>query len=287
MVDLAEQDEMSMSLISGQAGGPATAVDARIQSMQSQMDDLLLKYTDNHPDVIELRRLIASLEEQRKEEQKLLAEAGPGTSSNPVVQQMKMLLAETDAQIASMNVRVQEYQRRVDELKNRVDTVPQIEAELKRLNRDYEVNKRNYEELLKRREAASITEKAEVSGDDIKFKVIDPPRVPLSPAGPDRLLFMSLVMLGSLCLGLGVAFLLSQIRPTFDDTKSMKDITGIPVLGVVSMVRTDEYVSRRRMAIAGFTAAWLMLLVVYGGVALVEILDLDMVAKVASKMGLG
>ncbi len=287
MSDIAEQDEMSMGLFSGQVGGPTSAIDARIQSMQSQMDELLLRYTENHPDVIELKRLIAGLEEQRKEEQKLLAEAGPGSSTNPVVQQMKMMLAETDAQIASMNARVQEYQRRVDDLKNRVDTVPQIEAELKRLNRDYEVNKRNYEELLKRRESASISEKAEVRGDDIKFKVIDPPRSPLSPSGPDRLLFMSLVMLGSLALGLGAAFLLSQIRPTFDDTKSMKDITGIPVLGVVSMVRTDEYMSKRRVAIAAFTSAWLMLLAVYGGVAMVEILDLDVVAMVASKMGLG
>lgn len=286
MTDLESQEELSMGLYSG-ATGPTSAVDSRIQSLQTQMDEMLLRYTENHPDVIELQRLISSLEEQRKEEQKMLAEAGPAASSNPMVQQMRMLLSETDAQIASMNARVKEYSRRVDELKNLVDTVPQIEAELTRLNRDYEVNKRNYEELLKRREAASISEKAEVRGDDIKFKVIDPPRVPLSPSGPDRLLFMSLVLLGSLAVGVGVAFLLSQIRPTFDDTKSMKDITGIPVLGVVSMVRTDEYVNKRRMAIVAFTSAWLMLLAVYGGVAVMEIMDLDVMAKVASTMGLG
>lgn len=287
MADLEEQEEFSMGLFSAPSSGPTSAVDARLQTMQTQMDEMLLRYTENHPDVIELGRLMEELEQQRLEEQKLMAEVAPDSTSNPMLQQMKMLLADTDGQIASMEVRVTEYRRRVDELKNLVDTVPQIEAELKRLDRDYAVNKRNYEELLKRREAASMSEKAEVRGDDIKFKVIDPPRVPLSPAGPDRLLFMSLVTGAGLALGLGVAFLLSQIRPTFDDTKLMKDVTGIPVLGVVSMVRTAEYMSKRRMAIAGFTAACLMLLVAYGGVAVIEIYDLDVVAKVSSRIGIG
>jgi hypothetical protein len=186
-----------------------------------------------------------------------------------------------------MNVRVQEFQRRADHLKNLVDTVPQVEAELKRLNRDYEVNKRNHEELLLRREAASMSERADVRGDDVKFRVIDPPRVPLSPSGPDRLLYMSLLLLGSLLAGVGAALALSLVRPTFDDTKSMKDITGIPVLGVISMVRTDEYNSKRRVAIVAFTSAWLILLVAYGGVAMVEIMDLKPVAEITTRMGLG
>lgn len=288
IVDLEDTEDSSMSLYSGAAGGMMpTAVDGRLQHLRSQMDELLLRFTENHPDVIELRRLIASLEEQQKEEQRLQAELTPASSTNPMIQQMKMQLAEADAQIAAMNVRVQEYQRRVDHLKNLVDTVPQVEAELKRLNRDYEVNKRNHEELLLRREAASMSERAEVRGDDVKFRVIDPPRVPLSPSGPDRLLLMSLVLVSALGAGIGLAFVLSLVRPTFDDTKSMKDITGIPVLGVISMVRTDEYTSNRRVTIAAFTAAWLMLLVAYGGVAIVEIMDLDLMAEITTRMRLG
>jgi polysaccharide chain length determinant protein (PEP-CTERM system associated) len=285
--DLQDREDSSMSLYSGSVGGTPTAVDGRLQNLRSQMDELLLRFTDKHPDVIEMRRLIASLESQRREEQRLQAEIAPASMSNPMLQQMNMQLGETDAQIASMNVRVQEFQRRADHLKNLVDTVPQVEAELKRLNRDYEVNKRNHEELLLRREAASMSERADVRGDDVKFRVIDPPRVPLSPSGPDRLLYMSLVLLGSLLAGVGAAFALSLVRPTFDDTKSMKDITGIPVLGVISMVRTDEYNSKRRVAIVAFTSAWLILLVAYGGVAVVEIMDLKPVAEITTRMGLG
>jgi polysaccharide chain length determinant protein (PEP-CTERM system associated) len=287
LASLKEGDGASMGFSPASAGAFPSALDSRIQNIQSQMDEMLLKYTENHPDVIEMRRLMETLEEQRREEQELQADAPAGPTSNPMLQQMTMLLAETDAQIASMNVRVQEFQRRVDELKNMVDTVPQVEAELQRLNRDYEVNKRNYNELLQRREAASISEQADVRGDGTKFRVIDPPRVPLSPSGPDRLLFMSLVLLVSLGAGIGAAFLLSMVRPTFDDTKLMKDVTGLPVLGVISMVRTDEYLAKRRMAIVAFTSVWLLLLVAYGGVAAVEIMGIDFIAQVASRVGLG
>lgn len=282
-----EREDTSMSLFPGSGAAFPSAIETRIQNIQSQLDEMRLKFTENHPDVIETRRLIRSLERQREEEFKQQAEMSSGTSSNPMLQQMEMMMAETDSQIASMQARVQEYQRRVDELKNLVDTVPQVEAELQRLNRDYEVNRRNYNELLQRREAASISESADVRGDGSKFRVIDPPRVPLSPSGPDRLLFMTIVMLGSLAVGVGSAFLLSLVRPTFDDTKSMKDITGLPVLGVISMVRTDEYTNGRRVAIVAFTSSWLLLLAAYGGVAMIEIMDLDLMAKVTSRMGLG
>ena len=287
LADLQDMEDTSMSLFSASSSGGVTSVDGRLQSLRAQMDELLLRFTENHPDVIEMRRLIASLEAQRRTELRQQSQAAPHASSNPMLQQMQMQLAETDAQIASMNVRVEEFQRRVDHLKNLVDTVPQVEAELKRLNRDYEVNKRNHEELLLRREAASMSESVEVRGDDVRFRVVDPPRVPLNPSGPDRLLFMSLVLLASLAAGGGVALLLSLVRPTFDDTKAMKDITGIPVLGVVSMVRTEEYMNKRRMAVIAFTAAGLALLAAYGGVAMVEIMDLDLVAKVSTRMGLG
>lgn len=287
VADFQGREESAADLFPGGMDGFPSALEARIQNLNSQLDEMLLRYTENHPDVIETRRLIESLEEQRKEELKLQSEISPASSSNPMLQQMEMMLAETDAQIASMKVRVEEYQRRVDELKNMVDTVPQVEAELQRLNRDYEVNRYNFNELLQRREAASISESADVRGDGTQFRVIDPPRVPLSPSGPDRLLFMTIAMLGSLVVGAGSALLLSLVRPTFDDTKSMKDITGLPVLGVISMVRTDDYMQKRRMAIVAFTSSWLLLLATYGGVAMIEIMDLDLMAKVSSQVRFG
>ena len=63
---------------------------------------------------------------------------------------------------------------------------------------DYDVNKRNYEALLSRHESATISEQAGMAGDDVKFRVVDPPRVPLLPSAPNRLMLMSMVFFGGI-----------------------------------------------------------------------------------------
>lgn len=270
--DLEDED---MSLLPYSDTGATTATDARIQSLQTQLDELLLRFTDKHPDVIELRRLIDNLKEQRKQE--AAASAGVAQQSNPLNRQLQMMLAETESQQASIKVRVNEYEQRVEKLKELVDTVPKVEAELKKLNRDYAVHKENYETLLSRREQANISEQVEISADDVKFRVVEPPRVPLSPSGPPRMLYMSAVLLGGLAVGSVVAFVMYQIRPTFDDAKTLKEITGLPVFGSVSMIYTDAYLKRRRVAMVTFSAVGVGLLLAYGLVVGIEMLDLDII----------
>ncbi len=268
-----EDDESSLGIYQDTSGA-GSAIDARIQSLQSRLDELLLRFTEQHPDVIETRRLIENLEKKRDAEAMERAETAP--PSNPLYQQMQMVLTETEAQIASMRARVSEYEARVRKLQEMVDTVPKVEAELQRLNRDYAVHKKNYEQLLARREQASISEQAEISADDVKFRVVEPPRVPLAPSGPNRILLMTFALLGALAAGAAVAFVLSQIRPTFDDSRQLKEVTGLPVFGTVSMVYTDQIRRRRRLALASFAVAVMGLFLLYGAFMVVELLDLDL-----------
>lgn len=271
-----EDDEMSLGIYNDTSGA-TSAIDARIQTLQARLDELLLRFTEQHPDVIETRRLIENLEKKRDAEAMEMAETAPPT--NPLYQQMQMVLTETEAQIASMRARVSEYEERVRKLQEMVDTVPKVEAELQRLNRDYAVHKKNYEQLLARREQASISEQAEISADDVKFRVVEPPRVPLAPSGPNRILLMSFALLGALGAGLAVAFVLYQIRPTFDDSRQLKEITGLPVFGTVSMVYTDQIRRKRKLALASFGVAVAGLFVLYGVFMAVEFLDLDLLRQ--------
>ncbi len=79
--------------------------------------------------------------------------------------------------------------------------VAEGEAELARLNRDYEVNKRNYDTLVQRLESARISESAEQSADNLKFRVIEPPIVPDKPGGPKRLEMNVMVLIAALGAG--------------------------------------------------------------------------------------
>lgn len=254
-----------------------TALDGRIQSLQTRLDDLLLKYTNNHPDVISIRRTIADLEIKKKEELEQIKQSVAADLSaahaNPVYQQIKISLGETEATVASLGVRVQQFRAKITHLKNAVDTIPKIEAALKNMNRDYNINKKNYETLLARRESAKISQDAGRTSDSVKFRVVDPPHVPSSPAAPNRPLLASAVLVGGLLAGLAFALFMSQVRPTYDGARMVTHELSLPVLGSVSRVWTGKARIKRRMEVAAFGAGGLMLITVFGAYMAYQLLS--------------
>ena len=245
----------------------------RINDMQSRLDNLLLSYTEEHPDVVSVRRVLKELEEQKQKELELLKKqetatpkglANTSLETNPVYQEMKIALGKAEANVAGLSTLVSDRKRQVEKLRTMVDTVPEIEAELARLNRGYETNKSNYEELVSRRESARIADEAEQSADNVKFKVIDPPRVPLEPAAPNRLLFSTVVLGGGILAGIVFAFFLTQIRPTFDDYRTVQQVARVPVIGQISLVRDARSKLKNRIEMISFTLVLMTLVAMYG-----------------------
>jgi len=225
-------------------------IDARIASLEKNLDGLLQRFTEQHPDVVGARRVIEQLKAQKQEE--IAARAAEPSSgygdvnSNPVFQQMKLALAESEARVASLQARVAEYQGRVKQLRESAELLPKVEAELAQLNRDYEVNKRNYETLVARRESANMSVEMESTSGMAEFRLIDPPNVPLKPSAPNRTVLMPLAGLAALGVGLALTFLLSQLRPTFLDGRDLREVTGLPLLGTVSATDDPKRKRRRR-----------------------------------------
>jgi polysaccharide chain length determinant protein (PEP-CTERM system associated) len=282
-----EDDEDSYLMFSELQPGTGSALDTRIQELYERMDDLLIKFTERHPDVVEIKQLVATLEQKRKEERELMDEMDVGPIDNPAYQQLKMQLAQTEATVASMRSRVSEYQRRVVHLQEMVDTIPQVEAELKQLNRDYDVHQKNYKTLLSRRESVNISEQAELSGDQLKFRVVDPPRVPLQPSAPNRPLLMTGILMLSIIAGVLLALLLFLLRPTFDSTRTVMEVLGRPVLGGVSMIHNPEWSSKHRHALLAFGLAGVGLLSLYVGVLAVDGLTTDVAGIQKAIVGRG
>jgi polysaccharide chain length determinant protein (PEP-CTERM system associated) len=270
-----EDDEDSYLLYSEIQPEMGTALDMRIQNLQERTDELLLRFTEKHPDVVEISRLIDELELKRDEDHVLMDEMDLGPTDSPAYQQLKMQLVQAEANVASMTARVEEYERRVVVLQEKVDSVPKIEAELKQLDRDYNIYQSNYQALLSRRESANIAEQAELSGDQLKFRVVDPPRVPLNPSSPNRPLLMTAVLIGSLVIGIVLAFFFYILRPTFDNAREIMEVLGRPVLGGISMIHNHEWSVRNKRALIAYSVAGVGLLLAYGGVLTVSGLDMN------------
>lgn len=255
------------------AAGPANSeTDSRIQALEKQMDQLRLQYTDLHPDIQSTKRLIEKLQAQKKIEiAQRKADPVGSRIQNPVYQQLTIAIAEADASVSALGARVSEYQRRFGELRNASNMIPQVEQEYTQLTRDYEVYRQNYDALLKRRESVTMSGEVESKTDTVDFRVIDPPFVPSQPAWPNRPLLLSLVTLAGLIAGVAVAFLLSQLRRTVTDRRVLRELTGLPLLGAVSRVETDETRRRKRKGLLTYLAALGSLIAAYGAVMVVQL----------------
>ena len=117
---------------------------------------------------------------------------------------------------------------------SKIHILPEIEAELTSLNRDYGITKTKYEQLLNRKETAQLAQQAGETTNPIQFRVIDPPRAPTEPAGPKRVLFLIGATIFGLGVGVALSFLFSQINPVVLSSSQVSKETGIPVFGIVS-----------------------------------------------------
>lgn len=151
---------------------------------------------------------------------------------------------------------------------------PQLEAELAQLNRDYELDKRNYEQLVSRRDSAELSGDLDTAGSMADFRLIDPPRSSSKPVAPNRLMLLPLGLVLALASGLFVAFAASQVQPVFFDSKTLRDITDLPVLGTVSLIPNEARRQKERSSLRRFYAATAGLVLAYGlGIGLLVFLS--------------
>ena len=252
-----------------QAGEPVAVstpeIDARIDGQKRNLDSLLQRYTDQHPDVLGTRRLISDLEEQKRKEvaelqrraaaQPAPSTAGGGANENLAIQELNRMLATAEVQAASIQARVEEYSGRYAQARESLKTAPQIEAEAAQLNRDYAITKKNYEDLVARRQSAVMSGELDVASGVAEFRLIDPPRVAPKPVSPNRLILLPGVLVAALAMGVFFAFGASQLRPTFSDAEELRLKTGLPLLGAVTALTTNEDRRQERISLFRFVSA--------------------------------
>ena len=242
-------------------------IDSRIDALRRNLDALLQRYTEQHPDVASTKRLIKDLEEQKRKElielRKAAAAAAAAAppvgstsaSTNLAAQELNRLLATAEVQVASLKARVSEYQARYSAARASLKTAPQIEAEAAQLNRDYAIVKKNYEDLVGRKQSAVMSGELDVASGVADFRLIDPPRVTPKPVSPNRLALLPAALIAAIIAGVAVALVASQLRPVFSDPNELRTKTGLPILGVISMSLSDGERRQERRGMIQFYGA--------------------------------
>ena len=286
-----ESGPIAMTTAQAAAAG-MTAVRNPVAEAEDQLRNMLLRNTENHPDVIAHRKLIASLKTEEAKNAAAVAVANAKTAAaasasatpapaapdlnllkrslpNPVYDQLKVKLIEGNTQIVSLQRQRDESLRYRDKLEKMQREQPGLIAEYQNTDRDYGVLRKNYEELLSRLQSANIAQAADTQADKVKLQVIDPPEIPRLPVAPNRLLLISGVLLAGLGAGTGVTVLFGQMDRSFSTVDDLRTL-GLPVLGGISVLGMAP-LRQRMMTVLRFGFAVAILVGVYGGL-IVQIL---------------
>ena len=244
------------------------STETRLAQAKRNLADLQLMYTDKHPDIIAAKRSVAELQAEVNADKK-----GNGTGedkvqiSNPAYEQLRLKLVDADAVLPALKSRLDKAIADYGRAKSLSGDVPGIEAKAQDLDRDYDVIKTNYDELVKRREATNLSQAADDRADRTQFRIIDPPQVPVFPSFPNRILLFSLATLFGIGAGLAAPIALERIHPTFGSTSSLRQL-GIPVVGTVTLAPSTRGAGVM-LANGVFVTAMGSLLLVYAGLMFV------------------
>lgn len=184
--------------------------------------------------------------------------------ANPIYGDLKLKVVDTDSLIASLQRQITEGTVERDKLQDIARGAPGLQAEFLNLNRDYDVLRRNYDDLSARREALRISTAAEVNGDKVKVQIIDPPLVPQNPIAPKRILLLSGVLFAGIASGIALAVLLAQMDQSFHTIDDLRSL-GYPVVGGVSMIAASVPLMRQAAGLATFAIALAVPAVAYAG----------------------
>lgn len=283
--------QSAASQVGGQSNSIETEYDERIENLEQQLDSLLIRYTGRHPDVIETQNMLTQLKKLRQDKlegyRKRLSESnfdGTENIQGKVGEELLISMQQYKNELASLAVRKKSYSDKIDSLQQKMDLIPQIEAQMSGLNRDYDITKSKYDELLSRRESMQMSKEADLQSDDVQFRVIEPARLPLGPSGPPRVLLNVVVLIFGLAVGVFVAFVNSQVSPIVVTGSQLTRVTGFPVLGKISHV---DYKKLRQQAARKLLVFWGMnalLLVGFCGFTLMAILGFRLDSEFISSL---
>jgi len=254
-----------------------TRYDDRIAALEEELDRLTLRFTDQHPDVVETKALLSQLVKSRDEEiEEFLADYEDDDGSfNEINQDIQLEVSKLEGLLASTKVKEKATVVKIEELESKIDLIPQIEAELTALNRDYDVTKTKYLELLNRKETADLSRRAEVSAEELKFRVIEPPSLPLLPSNTIRPVFLTAVLVIGFGVGTAFAFLLSQMSPMLFRAEQLQSEIPYPIIGIVTHLGKSEIMKKRKKKVIVFALSSSLLVLTYVTLVLIDLLQID------------
>ena len=262
---------------------PAQPLLVKLNEKQAILADLSRRYTSEYPEVVRVRREIEQLEKEviaartSAATTATLRPAGSKVLSRQVTprDQVVGLHAQVKAaelEISTLKGELKETEKSISNVQLKVEQAPKREQEMIAMVRDYENLKRQYDDILRKKLDAEISQNLEKRQKGEQFQILDPPNLPMSPFKPDRRMILGFGLVLAFAAGCGIPLGLEILDPTLRDKKSFRHAFDLPILVSLPIIRDESYERRlwiRKAAVFGgfvsITTAVAVFLLIYGG----------------------
>lgn len=217
---------------------------------RSERAALLGRFTPRHPDVLKKEQEIATIDavlrHLRGDSAAVGGAQGLGTSDDPMLAEVIRQAENSAHEFENLNREAARLRSAIGQYEGRLNLAPLREQQLSGLLRDYDLSKQEYTALLNRQLQAELASNLEERGEGVQFRLVDPPTLPLTPAGPQRIPICLGGAAGGVLLGLGVAFLLHFLSGSLRSEKAAKLLFPLPIVLGIPPMRTEAEERRLR-----------------------------------------
>jgi polysaccharide chain length determinant protein (PEP-CTERM system associated) len=206
------------------------------ESLSKTLEELRVKYTENHPDVIATKKKLADLE--MKKDTKDEKEAYD-VKKDLRYRELKDQLAMTDMEIARFGGDERNIASQISKYRARIEQTPTREQDMASLLREHQSTKETYERLLKKSQDAQQAENLEKRQKGEQFRIIDPARTPEKPFSPDIPRILLIGLFAAIGGGFALAFFREQIDRSFRDSGDVEITLGLKVLATIPRIEEN------------------------------------------------
>jgi polysaccharide chain length determinant protein (PEP-CTERM system associated) len=222
----------------------------KIQIRQKELESLLIRYSEKHPDVLRLRSEIASLEKDLEKERTKAKTTGSAREStdNPLKQVIEEQIDSLKSSINAIQASNAELRDSIAVYQKRVEGTPMRGIELTKVTRTYDITLRKYQDLLAKGLESQLSENLEKKQKGEQFQVIDPANLPLAPVKPNRPFILFGGLAAGVLGGLAAAFLWDLLDRSFKNSDDLASFIDLPILATIPSIITRGAVLERRRA---------------------------------------
>jgi uncharacterized protein involved in exopolysaccharide biosynthesis len=195
---------------SSQSSLTSDSIERQLAALQTQLVGLQTRYTDNHPEVVKMKRDIAGLEAKKKNlanspDQKAVTDQMVVRAEPPQILQLRAQVNQSEGIIDRATQEQRRLQQMIAAYQSRLTLSPQVEEEYNRLTRDSQTAHQVYEGLLGSKSEAEIHADMQRHQEGERLRLLHPASLPGPPSLLERWKYAGTGLGGGLILGICIA----------------------------------------------------------------------------------